>query len=496
MARKIEGQIIGSFVENFNNSRDEKLKKCLNIVQEEALKKLNIQDQNLKSALLSVNEARNFLTTPQNILGSEATKHGEIAEQIEVGISNARRLIKGLESNATFENVARTAPEDYIKAGVQVQSKFINSANGTLNSVIKHMEKYEYFGRDSSYYEIPKDYYETLLKVYKGETIQEMKIAAYENLQKKIREIEIKSGKDFLEVVKPGISKYRDVQINVAEKTLDKHQKDIMDINKAARIDIKRKAKFESEEITQKIAPNLNENLKISGTAAAVSGGLDLTIKIYEKRKKKDFSQFDIEDWQEIGLSATKESIRGGVTGFSIYQLTNYGKIKGPVATAYVSVAFGITKLLSQYHSNEINFDKFIEQSEVLCFESGAVMLGAIVGQTCIPVPVLGSVLGSIIASTITSVCKDKLNKKEYKYMMYLRNQYENATLYLDSTLRKVALEIYNTYKSLDDISVLAFSYSLNSAQRFECSKKLALAHGVSEENILKNEKEIDNYFM
>lgn len=496
MIKNLKDQLIGGFIETLNNSRDEELKKCLNMVQEEALRKLNVEDENLKAALISVNKVREFLTTPQNILGSEATKHGEVAEQVEVGISNAKRLVKGLEANATFKNVGRTAPEDYIKAGVQVQSKFINSANGTLNSVIKHMERYEYFGRDSSYYEIPKDYYEVLLKVYKGESINEIKSSTYKNLEEKIKEIELRSGKNFLEVIKPGISEYKDVQLEIANQTVDKHQNEIIKISKISKENINKKFKEESKYFNQKLAPNLNESFKSAGKTAILSGSLDLTVKIYEKRKKKNFSDFTTQDWQELGFSATKESFKGGASGFSIYQLTNYTKLKAPVATAYTSVVFGVTKLLAQYHSNEINFDKFVEQSEILCFESGIVTLGSIIGQSCIPIPILGSLIGSIVTSTVTSICKNKLNEKEVRYMMYLKRQYEIAMLSLDNTYKKIALEIYKTYKSLDDISNLAFSYSCNSNQRFKVSQSMAMWHGVSEEKILKDETEIDNYFM
>ncbi|MEZ9922079.1 hypothetical protein AB4342_18280, partial [Vibrio breoganii] len=89
------------------------------------------------------------------------TKHGEVAEKIEIAIRNARQALdqnafKPEEFTATFEGVGRTAPEDYIINGIEVQSKFINGINNNLKHVIDHMDKYDHFGRDGSYYHIPK----------------------------------------------------------------------------------------------------------------------------------------------------------------------------------------------------------------------------------------------------------------------------------------------------------------------------------------------------
>ena len=50
---------------------------------------------------------RNFVGTPENILGSATTKHGEIAEQVNVAISRARDILSGNAPASTFEGVGR-----------------------------------------------------------------------------------------------------------------------------------------------------------------------------------------------------------------------------------------------------------------------------------------------------------------------------------------------------------------------------------------------------
>lgn len=55
--------------------------------------KLFQQDKNLEESLVELDELKAFVGDPAHILGSSLTKHGEIAEHVQVNISNARRAI-------------------------------------------------------------------------------------------------------------------------------------------------------------------------------------------------------------------------------------------------------------------------------------------------------------------------------------------------------------------------------------------------------------------
>lgn len=495
MRQQLEDQAIGSFVNQINSLRDEELIKLLGELEIQKLSEITSQDENLKAALASCTKVREFLSAPHNILGSDMTKHGEVAEHIEVGISNARRLVQGMNANATFEGVGRTAPEDYLKDGIQVQSKFINSPQNTLKHVMDHMDKYEYFARDNSYYEIPKDYHELLLKIHNGENIEGIRLSTYENILGKIKEIELKSGKDFSEVIKPSLSTYKEVQLRTAYESVERHENEIKKINHERKSEIEESYEKESKIVKDEYSPNFGESLKVAGTAALFSGGLSFTLAVYQKRKKYSFDQFSEEDWKEIGITSGKGAVKGGVSGFSIYHLTNYTKLSAPVAAAYVSATFGVAKLFSQYHKGEIPFDKFVEQCEVVCFESSLVMAGAAVGQTLIPIPILGAVIGSITAGIISNVCKKGLSEREKQFMEKLQNRYSTTLDKLDEVLKKAALEIYGRYRDLDSLSTLAFSLEYNSQERFHSSQKLAREHGVSSFHIMRNLDDVDDFF-
>ena len=119
--KSTQEQAVASWIDHLNQIR-------LN----EFVAKLLDQDKNLEGALNELKALKNFIASPERILGSMKTKHGEIAEHVHVNIANARRLIDGLSIEHTFDGVGRTAPEDYLFNGIKVQSKYLNGLVNTL----------------------------------------------------------------------------------------------------------------------------------------------------------------------------------------------------------------------------------------------------------------------------------------------------------------------------------------------------------------------------
>ena len=116
-------QLIGSAVNAINQT-------CI----DSELLKLSQQERAFELAGEQMQKVRDFIASPGNILGAMSTKHGEIAEQVEVGVRNARQAIEervqdASDLSATFDGVGRTAPADYMIDGVDVESKFINGVN-------------------------------------------------------------------------------------------------------------------------------------------------------------------------------------------------------------------------------------------------------------------------------------------------------------------------------------------------------------------------------
>lgn len=188
---------------------------------------LSNQDCALADALRQIKHVRDFVGSPEHILGNPQTKHGEIAEQVEVGIRNARDLLNQRTPSATFDGVGRTAPADYRIDNIDVQSKFVNGAGKNLDHVLEHMKQYDYFGRNGSYYHIPKDHYEIIQRISQGEAVEGLSPNTIQRIGQKIREVEQLSGKPFHEVVKPGVSNYSEVQQGQVHDTLDRHKREL-----------------------------------------------------------------------------------------------------------------------------------------------------------------------------------------------------------------------------------------------------------------------------
>jgi len=218
---KFKDQLSGAVIGNINDTR----------IADEALK-LIAQDSNFLRAYGELNKVIEFIKCPEKILGCDATKHGEIAEQVEVGVRRANQALNNQTMTATFDGVARTAPEDYIIDGIAVQSKFLNGTNNNLSAVLEHMDKYPKFGRDGSYYHIPKDEFQTIEKIINGESVSGLNQKTINAIQDKVAKIEDDTGKSFTEVVKPGVSDYAEVQQGKVSETLDKHKEEISEENK------------------------------------------------------------------------------------------------------------------------------------------------------------------------------------------------------------------------------------------------------------------------
>lgn len=271
----IPDQVNAAIVGELNNQR----------IQDEVLK-LVAQDAAFSNAIEQVYKVREFIANPNGILGSELTKHGEIAEQVEVGIRNARAALAQENMTATFDGVGRTAPADYLVDGILVQSKFINGINNNLKHVLEHMDKYSNFGRDGSIYHIPKDAYETVIKIKNGLPVDELSEKSKSAILNKIQAIEMQTGQHFDAIVKPSLSNYADVQLKKAPETLDNHEQKLNQQNEKLKDTIKNEHK-----------PSWEGAAQAAVVAGAVGGVISLGTALYSKYKqgknlfKGDFSK-------------------------------------------------------------------------------------------------------------------------------------------------------------------------------------------------------------
>lgn len=453
----------------------------------ELIEKLNQQDINLEEALKELDELKQFIGDPSHILGNPATKHGEIAEHMQVNIANARRAILGLSKDHTFEGVGRTAPEDYIRNGKQVQSKFYNGLRNTFfgkHALSEHLKTYPDFVKNGGSYDIPKDQYEKmveLLDLYKNDP-SKLSTTDY-NLAKKIDEFlkknHLKLGKD----VNSAVVDYKGVQQGTANKTVDKEEKNIKDTDKEQR-----------KKAYEKSKPTLKEGAKVAGVSSVIEGGTAFCMSVAKKRKEKNFSEFTADDWQEIGIDTGKGAVKGGIRGGTIYVMTNFTATPANVASAYVTAAFGIAAQAKALEEGKVLKEDFVINSEAVCLDVTVSALASLAGQIIIPIPVLGAVIGNVAGEFVYGLCKKEGTARsqqiinEYLASMHQWNQK------LDAQFMQVFLEIQRALEKFKNLEALAFDENVNIA--FTGSVNLALEVGVMEHKILKTKKDIDEFFL
>lgn len=437
------------------------------------------QDRAFDNALEAMDTLRSFIGDPSKILGRMDTKHGEIAEQVEVGVRRARDFLAQATPRATFDGVGRTAPMDYSIDGIDVQSKFINGANNGLKHVLEHMDTYKDFGKDG-FYHIPKDQHAQILEVLKGNTgaLGDKTVRA---IHEKVAQIEFASGKPFAEVVQPSVSTYSEVQLGKVDETVSHHEQDLKQQNEALK-----------DQIRLKHEPSIAEGVKATAGAAAVGAAVSLTMKVWKKyhEGKNVFAgEFTLEDWKEVGLSTAKGAAGGAVAGGAIYALTNCAEMSAPFAGAFVSAAKGMTSLVADYRAGKISLDALIDNAMFVCSDAAIVGLCTAAGQALIPVPVLGAVLGSIAGKFISTFIGSKAREVTNR----LAERMKRMVAALDEEVRKVLKFLEQEFDRLGDLTVAAFDLSANT-RLLEASLALARAHGVNESLLIRNDSDLDAF--
>ncbi len=403
VTRDMRAQVAGAIAQEVNKKYMLELYEALYHIDTQSSFDIQLVDQHLDEALKCIENVRTFVGSPENILGSQLTKHGEIAEQVDVWFQNAWNTMDGKIANATFEGVGRTAPEDYLVNGVKVQSKYINGSSQSLSHVLKHLERYKDigFGRDGSYYVIPKNQYQEIQNILQDNTggLSQKTVRA---IKDKVQQIEVATNRPFVEAVRPGNVNYAEVQQGAIHNTLNSEEVRISEYADTKKEAIDKKAEENKVQAHEYAKPSWDKALKTAGIAAGVSGGFQLATGIYCKCKSgKKIQDFTTEDWKELGIDTAKAAGEGGISGLAIYGLTNIAHIPTPVGAAGVSLVFSIVELVFDYHNGKISKAEFIDGCQTACINAVVSAVGAVAGGKLIPVPVLGEMLGSIIAGNV-----------------------------------------------------------------------------------------------
>lgn len=503
----LEGQLTAAYVLNGLLEKAKEQSAAENLAHKTAAQDAQNAYEAFNNAMKHIEKARDFVspTNLHNVLGSGPTKHGEIAEQVEVCVTNARQVIRKLPEIANIDNVPRTGAVDYDINGIPIQSKFYNNAERTLEQgVLEHLSKYPNFASDANLYgypdkagiyHIPKDQYETLLQIKNGGYIEGLRGTTQEKIRNSILSLEERTGKDFSEVVRPSISKYSEVQINTVEKNLDGHEESLKEYNKNEIKKIRENEQKELEHAQHISDPSLSEALKASAVSATISAATSAGIKIYSKIKAgKKLSDFSLDDWKDVGIDFAKGGVKGGITGAGIYGLTKLGGYPAPFAGAMMSASVGLASLAIDYKIGKINKSDFASAACSLSVETGLVAVGTAIGQTFIPIPVLGGIIGSAVSKSAIEITKYVMGEKEKELIEDMEKEYQKLYQNL-STQEKAELEKINSfYDKLGGLISGAMDIDINI--RFRKSIKLCQFLNIPEKEIIKSTSELDDFML
>lgn len=485
---------MASWIDILNQERRQPLYEALADLQD----KLTGQDKALAAALGEIEWVRRFVGSPEHILGSLKTKHGEIAEVAEVGVRRAAELLRGGIPSAFWsaQGAERFAPEDYGIDGTAIQSKFYNGLANTLKGVVEHARRYDGFGReDGAYYHIPRDQFEVLEKLLGGERVEVAQKTA-RVIEEQLAELEALKGRGVEDLVRPASHGYAEVQLGHIQETLDGHENALGAENTALKGQIVNENKGALEDAAMRARPTLVEAGKVAAVGAAVGIGVRVTTTIFRKWKKdgKQPADWTTEDWQEIGLDAGKAAAEGGVSATTLYLLTNCTQLSAPFAGAVVSSGRAIATLVQQYRGGEISEDELSNLSIVASGEAGMAAAGAALGQMLIPIPVLGALVGSVAARLAASHLRALLEAEGEVLAQRLQDEYNDFIASSGKAHQQVLAVLEEQMLRLGEITELAFDLRINVELLLAASIVLAEEYGVEKHDVMRSAKDVDRF--
>lgn len=480
MIKSGQEQAVASWINYLNQVRLDRLM--------EALQK---EELNLNEAMSTIGET--LKTISRDIVnngkgrGGQYGMHGFIAEVAECGIGNAREQIEG--KAPIYEWINDNGPEDLRRGATLIQQKFVNGGGHlSLQAIRMHLNAYPDFLDNGGVYQIPEEHYEKikwLLSISEKEA-NKMSTSTGDFSLKQWREVHdfFENGDIPLDKVEPSKLKYSEVQKGTYEQTFSKEKDSLRKRNQERK-----------EQAYNKSKSTLSEGAKATAAAAAIEGAMALCLGIAEKRKSgKKFNAFDEEDWKEIAATTGKGTLKGSIRGASIYTLTNFTATPAAVASAMVTAIFGIAEQAYQLKQGNVNEQRFIENTEMLCLDASVSALSSFAGQILIPVPVLGAVIGNTVGTMMYQIAKDNLSAREQKIF----EEYAEAVRQLDVSLQdqyqEFVDEIGKDTKLFMELLNRAFAPDIRVA--FEGSIDLAKSCGVPVDEILDSKEKIASYFM
>lgn len=467
----------------------------------------------LSDALSSIRESKGeaYKLIVRNRGGAKGL-HGFLAEVAEVGIGNARSIVQG--NGLTYEWVNNNGPEDLIRNGVKIQQKFVLSGGSfSLNAIMEHLEKYPTFIKEGGKYQVPSDFYDAIKVLFEisGEEVKQLSDSpdAPFSYRQWARVNDFLTGRGLtLENIEPSVIAYDDAQAGNIFKTFEHEESALRGVTKK-RI----------RQSGEGAVPTIADGVKATAGAAAFESFTSITASIRQHladgKKLKDITA---SEWEEILQKAGKAGGRGGLRGASIHTLNkivssltvkfvssapnlvesvsfkNIMTNSAMTASAVASTSLVVADLASKKRKGEIREIEFLEGIQNACLETSLNVFFTVVGQSIIPIPVLGALIGATAGTLISSVAKNCLNSTEQVLIEKCIAEQVNLERELAEDYQQLLDDMRQVLVDYFEILDTAFAPDIRNA--FQGAVVLAQLVGVEDAAILKNIEDVDQYFL
>ena len=130
----------------------------------------------------------------------------------------------------------------------------------------------------------------------------------------------------------------------------------------------------------------------------------------------------------------------------------------------------------------------------MLCVDVSVSALSSFVGQALIPIPVVGAVIGNTIGNLIYQSVKDHMKKADKKQLENYLRDIKILVHELDNQYRKYVEQLNVLLKEY--FSILDIAFAVDCRQALQGSIQLAEFVGVKNDEILRTESDIDDFFL
>ena len=240
----------------------------------------------------------------------------------------------------------------------------------------------------------------------------------------------------------------------------------------------------------------------VAGAAAkgaVVGAGVRLTATLYRKyREGKNplRGEFTAQDWRDMGVEGAKGGAQGGIAAGAIFGLTQYTDLAAPFAGAIVSSAMAFGEIAGSYRRGEIGFDEMVELGELACAEAALVGAASALGQAIIPIPVLGALIGAVAGRLMVSHGRRWLDANDKRLAAALETRFAAVVAALDRELQATVTRLLAEFDRLGDLTEAAFDVGRNTTLRLAASLRLAEAHGVADDRLIRSFDDMDRFML